>query len=84
MRKFKVFIYRFMSAKQLCKKIDVNSVLLDTTKDSKMRMKIIDDNFAVLEAIIRKNRNDKELMDYIKTSLEETANKHKKKLEESK
>lgn len=65
----RTIMYSFASPRYLKKRVERNGVKLETEPDSRKRKKIIDDEFCLLKAIIRKNRKDKEFMDYARRSI---------------
>lgn len=62
----KTIIYSFASAKYLKKRAERNGRILEIESDVNRRMKLIDDEFYLLKALIRKNRRNKDNLDYMK------------------
>lgn len=65
----KGLVYTFMSNEKIREKVERNSKLIEKETDSKKRMKILDDEFALMEALLRKNRKNKTFTEYVRTSL---------------
>lgn len=80
--KLRRIMYRFMNVDFLRNRVEKNHTKLEITKDSKERMKLIEENFDILEALIYKNRYNKGFMKMVREDLSDLINKPK--AEESK
>lgn len=60
--------YYFISIERMKKRQEEISKLLDTEIDEKKRIKLINEEFDMLKELIRRNKNDKEFMKYVKSS----------------
>lgn len=82
--KIREIAYRFMSDQFLSARAKVLYEKLDKAKDSKERMKIVEENFDILEALIHKHRDDKEFINTVRMNLEDVIEYGKKILNENK
>lgn len=73
--------YRYASAKFLRKRADIISKKLEIEKDSKKRMKLIDEHFDILEACLYICRKDKDFIKHAYDELKAINDKHRKRLE---
>lgn len=75
--KLRKFVYRFMSVEFLTKRIALNSKIIETSNDSKEVMKAIDEEFDILEAILFKQRHNREFCDMVCKDLQGIVDKYK-------
>lgn len=80
--KLRRLVYRYMSIRYLRDRVESNHEKLKTVKDSNKRMKILGENFDVLEALIYKQRHNESFLEMVRKDLTEAINKNK--VEESK
>ena len=80
--KLRILVYRYMSVGFLRNRVDLNYEKLKTEKNSNKRMKILGENFDVLEALIYKQRHNPIFLSMVHKDLTEVINKNK--VEESK
>lgn len=71
MIKIKAVIYSFMSVHEICNKVRKNNKLLENETDLKKRIKIIRDDFDLLEALIYKYRKDKKFHSIVRETMRE-------------
>ena len=72
---------RFCLIKKIGEKVKKKGALLEKETDPKIRMKLINDEFALLEALVHKHGHDRNFRNYVSTSMIELIIKTK--LEES-
>ena len=80
--KLRILVYRYMSVGFLRNRVELNHEKLKTVKDSNKMMKILGENFDVLEALIYKQRYNQNFLSMVRKDLTEVINKNK--VEESK
>lgn len=80
--KLRRLVYRYMSVNFLRNRVELNHEKLKTEKNSNERMKILGENFDVLEALIYKQRYNESFLSMVRKDLTEVINKNK--VEESK
>ena len=80
--KLRRLVYRYMSVNFLRNRVELNHEKLKTEKNSNERMKILGENFDVLEALIYKQRHNESFLSMVRKDLTEVINKNK--VEESK
>ena len=75
--KIRRLVYRFMSDEFLERRVDILHKKIELTKDSKTRLKIVDENNDILVAMIYKHYDDTEFIKMVKEGLEELLKKSK-------
>lgn len=74
--RIKAYIYRFATDKYLVEKAKRNSEIVDKSTDKKKRMKAVKDDFAIMDAIAWKERNNEEFAEFVKKRFDEFLEKY--------
>ena len=75
--KLRRLVYRYMSDEFLERRVDILHKEIELAKDSKTRLKIVDENNDILVAMFYKHYDDTEFIKTVKEGLDDLIEKYK-------